>query len=52
MTEVRGDPQGVDNPNKEDFQSHSQKRKQGTGDFLFVQILFPGIIKKIIIENV
>lgn len=36
MTEVKGDPQGADNPNKEDFQSPSQKRKQGTTDFLFV----------------
>lgn len=40
MTEVEENPEGADNPDKEDIQPPSLKRKEGTRDFLLAKFWF------------
>ena len=40
MTDVKENPEGTDNPNEEEIQLPSQKRKEGTRDLTFANFCF------------
>ena len=52
MAEVKENPEGADKSNKEDIQSPSQKRKEGTRDFFTRQVLVPGNREKVFVDAI